>query len=73
MLKNIEVSPLHTSPALLGGISSTLSQTLNKGAGRGGGRGSSVGGARDSWSEGPRFDPRCGRPLPTGWFGVSIM
>ena len=19
------------------------------------------------------FDPRCGRPLPTGWVGVSIM
>ena len=38
-----------------------------------GGRGSSVGRARDSWSAGPGFDPRCGRPLPTGWVGVSIM
>ena len=38
-----------------------------------GGRGSSVGRARDSWSGGPGFDPRCGRPLPTGWVGVSIM
>ena len=38
-----------------------------------GGRGSSVGRARDSWSGGPGFDPRCGRPHPTGWVGVSIM
>ena len=38
-----------------------------------GGRGSSVGRTRDSWSGGPRFDPRCGRLLPTGWVGVSIM
>ena len=38
-----------------------------------GGRGSSVGRARDSWSGGPGFDPRCGRPLPTDWVGVSIM
>ena len=38
-----------------------------------GGRGSSVGRARDSWSGGPGLDPRCGRPLPTGWVGVSIM
>ena len=37
------------------------------------GRGSSVGRARDSWSGGRGFDPRCGRPLPTGWVGVSIM
>ena len=37
------------------------------------GRGSSVGRARDFWSGGPRFDSRCGRPLPTGWVGVSIM
>ena len=41
--------------------------------GGGGGGGSSVGKARDSWSGGPRFDPRCSRPLPTGWVGVSIM
>ena len=41
--------------------------------GGGGGRGSSVGRARDSWSGGLGFDPRCGRPLPTGWVGVSIM
>ena len=39
----------------------------------GGGRGSSVGRARDSWSGGPGFDPRRGRPLPTGWVGVSMM
>ena len=38
-----------------------------------GGRGSSVGRARDSWSGGSGFDPRCGHPLPTGWVGVSIM
>ena len=38
-----------------------------------GGRGSSVGRARDSWWGGPGFDSRCGRPLPTGWVGVSIM
>ena len=25
------------------------------------------------WSGGPGFDPRYGRPLPTGWVGVSIM
>ena len=37
------------------------------------GCGSSVGRARDSWSGGPEFDSRCGRPLPTGWVGVSIM
>ena len=37
------------------------------------GRGSSVGRARDSWLGGPGFDHRCGRPLPTGWVGVSIM
>ena len=35
------------------------------------GRISSVGRARDSG--GPWFDPRCSRPLPTGWVGVSIM
>ena len=35
--------------------------------------GSSVGRARDSWSGGAGFDPRCGRPLFTGWVGVSIM
>ena len=29
--------------------------------------------ARDSWSGGPGFDPRCGRPLPPGWVGVSVM
>ena len=38
-----------------------------------GGRGSSVGRAPDSWWGGPGFDCRCGRPLPTGWVGVSIM
>ena len=38
-----------------------------------GGRGSSVDRARDSWSGGPGLDPRCGRPLPTGWVGVSIL
>ena len=37
------------------------------------GRGGSVGRVHDSWSEGPGFNPRCGRPLPTGWVGVSIM
>ena len=41
--------------------------------GGGGGRGSSVGRARDSWWGDPGFDPRCGRPLPTGWVGDSIM
>ena len=41
--------------------------------GGGGGRGSSVGRARDSWWGGPEFDSCCGRPLPTGWVGVSIM
>ena len=41
--------------------------------GGGGGRGSSVGRARDSWWGGPGFDSRCGRSLPTGWVGVSIM
>ena len=30
-------------------------------------------GEGDSWSGGPWFDSRCGRPLPTGWVGVSIM
>ena len=44
-----------------------------RGGGGGGGGGSSVGRARDSWSGGPGFDSRCGRPLPTGWVGVSIM
>ena len=38
-----------------------------------GGRGSSVGRARDLWSGGTGFDSLCGRPLPTGWVGVSIM
>ena len=29
---------------------------------------------RDScWLGGHGFDPRCDRPLPTGWVGVSIM
>ena len=37
------------------------------------GRGSSVGRARDFWWGGPVFDSRSGRPLPTGWVGVSIM
>ena len=40
---------------------------------RGPRRGSSVGRARDSWWGGPGLDPRCGRPLPTGWVGVSSM
>ena len=43
-----------------------------RGGGRGGGS-SSGGKAHDSWWGGPRFDSRCGRPLPTGWVGVSIM
>ena len=30
------------------------------------------GGPRDAPGD-PGFDPRCGRPLPTGWVGVSIM
>ena len=34
--------------------------------GGGGGCGSSVSRACDYWSGGPGFDPRCGRPLPTG-------
>ena len=46
---------------------------IGKGGGGGGGGSSSVGRARDFWSRGPGFDPRCGRPLPTGWVGVSIM
>ena len=29
--------------------------------------------ARDSWSGGRRFNPRCGCPLPTDWVGVNIM
>ena len=37
------------------------------------GRGSSVGRAFCSWWGGPGLDFRCGRPLPTGWVGVSIM
>ena len=41
--------------------------------GGGGAHGSSVGRALDSWWGGPGFDSRCGRPLPTGWVGVSIM
>ena len=44
-----------------------------KGGRGGGGGGSSVGRASDFWSGRPGFDPRCGRPLPTGWVGVSIM
>ena len=28
---------------------------------------------RDSWWGGPGFDSCCGRPLATGWVGVSIM
>ena len=39
----------------------------------GGGGGTSVGRARDSGWGGPGFNPRCGRPLPTGWVGVSIL
>ena len=38
-----------------------------------GGLGSSVGRACDSCSGGPGCDPRCGRLLPTGWVGVSII
>ena len=38
----------------------------------GGGRGS-VGRACDFESRGRRFDPHSGRPLPTGWVGVSIV
>ena len=34
--------------------------------------GSSVGRVRNSWRDGPGFDSRYGRPLPTGWVGVSI-
>ena len=29
--------------------------------------------ARDPCQEVPGFHPRCGRTLPTGWVGVSIM
>ena len=29
--------------------------------------------ARDFWCGGYEFDPRCGRPLPTGRVGVNIM
>ena len=36
-------------------------------------RGSSVGKARDSGCGGRGFDPRCGRPLPIDWVGISIM
>ena len=38
-----------------------------------GAQSSSVSRGRDSWSEGPGFNPLCGRLLPTGWVGVSIM
>ena len=38
-----------------------------------GGGGISVCRARDSWWGDPGFDLHCGRPLPTGWVGVSIM
>ena len=37
------------------------------------GRGSSVGRAHHSWWEGRGCGRSCGRPLPTGWVGVSIM
>ena len=37
------------------------------------GWGSSVGRERDSWRGGRRFDSHCGRPLPNGWVGVSIL
>ena len=40
---------------------------------KGGGGGGSVGRARDSLWGGPWFDPRCDRPLPAGWVGVSKM
>ena len=33
----------------------------------------SVGRAHNSWWGGPWFDSRPGRPLPTGWVGVSVM
>ena len=55
------------------GQAKLLYPMLAVGGGGGGGRGSSVGRACDSWSGGPGFDPRCGRPLPTGSVGVSIM
>ena len=44
-----------------------------KGGGGGGDGGSSNGRARNSWWGGPGFDLPYGRPLPTGWVGVSIM
>ena len=34
---------------------------------------SSVGRARDYWCGGFGFDSHCGRTLPTGWVGVSIV
>ena len=40
---------------------------------KGGGGGSSGGRARDSLWGGRGFDSFCGRPLPIGWVGVSIM
>ena len=46
--------------------------TLGSFFGKGGG-GRSVCRARDSWWGGPGFDSCCGRPLRTGWVGVSIM
>ena len=52
--------------------SHTHAHIYDKGGG-GGRRGSSVGRARDFRCGVPGFDSRCGRPLPTGWVGVSIM
>ena len=57
----------HIAKIQVGWRVSLLFHTFNRG------RGSSVGRARDSWSGGPGFDPRCGRPLLTVWVGVSIM
>ena len=42
---------------------------VHLGGGGGGGGGSSVGRAHDAWSGDSSFNPRCGRPLPTGWVG----
>ena len=37
------------------------------------GGGSSVSRVRDFWSGDRGFDPGFGRPIPTGWVGISIM
>ena len=74
LLEQISIAVSHTNALLLLLLLNLTPFCLNNGGGGGGGgRGSSGGRMRAPGEEFHGFDSRCGRPLPTGWVGVSIM